>query len=121
MLWIDGILKQEAIQIFDIIESGDQIRNLYQRYYSLVNPPDLYLNAIGLPPYILVRMLKFIEGYRGGLELMVREPVPSTVLSRFCEKYKYVFVEDKPLLSLILTKSSVGDKVKIKVLDLLVG
>lgn len=105
----EGLIKGEVT----ILTSRADVEMLYEKYYSLANPPSLTIIAHAAPTSVLVQMLKFLEGYGGAVTMSAKDPVPETILSRFTRVKCFPKTKDGSMIQLFLKRTPTSLKEKV--------
>lgn len=81
-LFLDCIPEKRISHVVSVANREDTDR-LYSEFYMLEHPPGLYLDCRSLPAHQFNNLLKFLEEYKGQIQLAAIDPVPPPVISRF--------------------------------------
>lgn len=81
-LFLDCIPEKRFPHVMSLSIKED-VDRLYSDYYVLMDPPDLYLDCRSLRPAMFNTLLKFVEEYKGKIQLAALDPVPPPIISRF--------------------------------------
>lgn len=85
-LYIDGIFGVDLRKCVRITNAAE-IAGLYETYLG-AEGVDLWLDCRFLDKKYFTRLLKFFEEFAGSLFVLVTDPVPETVVSRFTDVKK---------------------------------
>lgn len=85
ILYINSIesVRLDNLFLIDTISSLDELKEAYIDSKSLLS-----IDARQLSSNNYTSLLKFVEEYRGDINLVLNEPVPTPILSRSLEIYK---------------------------------
>lgn len=81
-LYLDLVPEERYPRIVTVMGRED-IDRVYAEFFLLENPPDLYLDCRSLRVNYFNFLLKFVEEYKGRLQLAAVDPVPPPLISRF--------------------------------------
>lgn len=99
------------------LATREDVSKLMEDYFLLKHPPVVNLNVWGMRGAGYNFLLKFLEEYRGGVNLLIREAVPGVILSRFIEVEKEVNVEEGSFMDVVVLSSSrESQREKLKIL-----
>jgi len=115
ILYIDGFPSGKK-KGYRYIGNKDDVSELYSELFYLKDPPELVLDCRFLQPRMMTTLLKFIEEYKGPLKMMVTDPVPEPILSRFTQVEKYPAKRGKDFLEVRLEKIPMSMRERINVL-----
>lgn len=87
VLFIDSF-KGFELQNLITLSSIAEVHSLVERYSFLETPEVISLDLRVLNLKAVTSLLKFIEEYQGDLYVVINDPVPLPVLSRFIEIHK---------------------------------
>ena len=95
-LEIDGRYDSHECDRVEIVSNTEEIRSLCSYYMNLSLSPSVLLDCTRLESYHFNHFLKFFEDYRGDLIVVVNDPIPSTVVSRFSDVVKNLPKDNLP-------------------------
>jgi len=110
-LYIDSF--DVAIPELKVLNNIQDIHNIISEYSFNSEPVDLNLDVRNLNEKTLTSMLKFIEEYKGSITMVINDPVPLTILSRFIEIKKLSNIKYEDLR--IKAYNNLGRNLKTKV------
>lgn len=119
ILYLEGIPDGKVFKNVRLLNSKESVFSLYETEFNKIAPPEITLDCRELKRSQYSTLLKFIEEYKGSINLIAKEPIPVPILSRFSDYRKYFVPKQGYLIESKIKR--VPQSIKQKVMQILQG